>query len=345
MNGNKQLPCFNGWRAVAILLVLGLHTEYTPGMPPPLSDFVCRTFDGWLGVRFFFTISGFLITWLMLQEENTAGRMSLKHFYVRRALRILPVYLACILVLAFLQLAGVAAQKGFIWLQLFTFTRNFYQTGHFECPVSLHFWSLSVEEQFYLVWPLVFVLLARSTRTRIWFLAGTIGLSIGSKTIALLGGYDRHLYFLFQDYSTFHYLDCLAYGCLGAMLLNTQPGGLKKFFEKYLFPVFLLACLLLLAPELAGLGMGLQSAGFALLLLQSVVVPGFRPFQILNHRWMVAVGILSYSLYIWQQLVFLLWPFPRQWFLSLPATFVAAWLSYNFLERPFFSLRSKFRAK
>ena len=70
MNERKQLPSFNGWRAVAILLVLGLHTEYTPGIPPLISQFVFKTFDGPLGVRFFFTISGFLITWLMIQEEN-----------------------------------------------------------------------------------------------------------------------------------------------------------------------------------------------------------------------------------------------------------------------------------
>lgn len=345
VNGIKQLPCFNGWRAVAILLVLGLHTEYTPGMPPQLSDFAFKAFDGLLGVRCFFTISGFLITWLMLQEENAAGFMSLKNFYVRRALRILPVYLACLMVMAFLQLAGVATQTGFIWLQLLTFTRNFYQTGHFECPISLHFWSLSVEEQFYLVWPLVFVSLACSTRSRIWFLAGMITFSVGSKIIALLGCYSRNLYFLFQDYATFHYLDCLAYGCLGAILLDTQAASLKKFSERFLWPVFLLACLFLLVPEFVRLGIGLQSLGFGLLLLQSVLVPEFKPFRILNHRWVVAIGILSYSLYIWQQLVFLLWPFPRLWFLALPSTFVAAWLSYNFLEKPFFSLRSKFRAQ
>lgn len=345
MNERKQLPAFNGWRAVAILLVLGLHTEYTPGIPPPVSHLVFKIFDGLLGVRFFFTISGFLITWLMLQEEREAGFMSLKKFYVRRALRILPVYLACLLVMAGLQLAGLAIQNGFIWLQLITFTRNFYQTGHFECPISLHFWSLAVEEQFYLFWPLVFVSLARATGKRICFLAGTILLSIACKIIALLGCYNRHFYFLFEDYSTFMFLDCLAYGCLGAILLDTQRAGLKRFFERFLWPVFLLACLCLLVPELVGLGVGLQSFGFIFLLLQSVLVPAFKPFQILNHRWMVRIGILSYSLYIWQQLVFQLWPVPQVWLLALPMTFVAAWLSYNFLEKPFFSLRSKFRTQ
>ena len=91
------------------------------------------------------------------------------------------------------------------------------------------------------------------------------------------------------------------------------------------------------------MGLGLQSFGFIFLLLQSVLVPEFLPYRILNNPWMVKIGILSYSLYIWQQLVFQLWPAPKLWFLALPMTIVAAWLSYNFLEKPFFSLRSKFR--
>jgi peptidoglycan/LPS O-acetylase OafA/YrhL len=98
-----------------------------------------------------------------------------------------------------------------------------------------------------------------------------------------------------------------------------------------------------LLPEIAGLGIGLQAAGFAFLLLQSVLLPEFKPFQCLNHRWLVKIGVLSYSLYIWQELVYLLWPLPSLWFLSFPATFAAGLLSYNFLEKPFLSLRAKFR--
>ena len=343
MNATRSLPSFNGWRAVAILLVLGLHTEYTPGIPSQVSQLVVKIFDGPLGVRFFFTISGFLITWLMIQEENQTGYTSLKNFYIRRALRILPVYLACLAVMALFQLAGVANQPGFIWFELFTFTRNFYQTGHFLCPISLHFWSLAVEEQFYLVWPIVFVGLARANKARIWFLVGMIIFSVGCKIIALLGCYNRHLYFLFQDNSTLLYLDCLAYGCLGAILLATRAASLKRFFEKFSLLVFVLAIFVLLIPAFVGLGMGMQSFGFIFLLLQSVLLPQYKPFQVLNNRWVVKVGILSYSLYIWQQLVFLFWPVPKFWFLALPMTFVAAWISYNFLEKPFLSLRSRFR--
>ncbi len=339
----KQLPSFNGWRAFSILLVLGAHIAFTPGFPPQWSQFVLKAFDGVLGVRFFFTISGFLITWLMLKEEKEAGFTSLKNFYIRRSLRILPVYLAAIIVMASIQIAGISTQRGMVWLQLLTFTRNFQQTGHAECLVSTHFWSLAVEEQFYLVWPVVFVALARHRTMRIHFLVCMILISIGCKCIAVLGAYNRHLFFLFQDTSTLLFLDCLAYGCLGAMLLDAKTELLKQLFERCLWPVFLSCCLLIIAPEIAGLGTGLQSLAFFVLLLQSVVVPEFKPFRLLNHPWMVQIGILSYSLYIWQQLVFVLWPVPGLWFLTVPVTFVAAWFSFHFLEKPFFSLRSQFR--
>jgi len=339
-----QLPSLNGWRAVGIILVLGSHCVFTNGFPSKYCSFVSNIFDGILGVRFFFTISGFLITWLMLKEEREAGYMNLKYFYVRRAFRILPVYLACIIVMAFFQLTGLSVQKGFVWLQLFTFTRNFHQTGHPEYLVSTHVWSLSVEEQFYFIWPVVFLMLGRSPRKRIGFLVVVIIFSLIFKIVALLGCYNRHLFFLFQENSTFLYLDCISYGCIGAILLDTKARSLKFFFEKFSLWIFALSGLLLLGPEIVGLGIGLQSFAFIFLLMQSILVPEFRPFKILNNRWLVSVGIISYSLYIWQQLIFVLWPIPKLWFMALPSAFVAAWMSYNFLERPFFSIRSKFRA-
>jgi peptidoglycan/LPS O-acetylase OafA/YrhL len=296
-----------------------------------------------LGVRFFFTISGFLITWLMTKEEEQLGFVSLKRFYARRALRILPVYVACLIVLEILQLSGVALQNGY-WLKLLTFTRNF-DVGNSTGPlISGHLWSLSVEEQFYLVWPGIFLILGRSLRKRIGFLLGMVLFTAVWKVLALLGCYNSHLWFAFGDRSTFLYLDCIAYGCLGAILMHTEAGCLKSLAGKFRVSVFLVSCSLIVGPEIGGMGKGLQNIGFLLLLLQSVLLPDFAPFRILNHQWMVKIGVLSYSLYIWQQLVFCLWPFSKLWFLSLPAAFMPAWLSYVFLEKPFFSLRAKFRA-
>jgi peptidoglycan/LPS O-acetylase OafA/YrhL len=343
MSERGQLPSLNGWRAASILLVLGNHLQMLNGFPTRFHRLANSCFDGGLGVRFFFVISGFLITWLMLQEEKQNGTISLKFFYARRALRIFPVYFGCLLVLAGLQAGGVVSQTGTVWIQLLTFTRNFFQAGWAVDPVSTHFWSLSVEEQFYLVWPLCFVLLGNCPRRRLWFLGTVAAVSVGWKLVALLGCYPRQVYFLFEEFSTMIHVDCLAYGCAGAVLLTAAPEPCRRFFTNNAPVIFLSGGLLLIVPEVAGLGQSMQNMGCALLLMQSVLLPGLWPYRILNLRWVVQIGIISYSLYVWQELVIVLWPAPHWWFLALPMTFPVAWLSYNILEKPFFAWRSRLR--
>src|SRR5207253_8276854 len=99
----RRFPSLDGWRAISILLVLGTHSTHTAGFPPAAVSYFL-IFDGDFGVRCFFVISGFLITWLMIKEHDETGRVSLKHFYIRRALRILPVYFAFMSVLWLLHL-------------------------------------------------------------------------------------------------------------------------------------------------------------------------------------------------------------------------------------------------
>ncbi len=340
---STQLPSLNGWRAVSICLVLGCHVPCVTGFPSIWGKLLIPLFDGDLGVRFFFTISGFLITWLMLREENECGTISLKHFYIRRALRILPVYLACLFVLAILEWNGVIYQSRAVWIQLLTFTRNFHQTAHLEFLVSGPFWSLSVEEQFYLVWPFFFLILGRQYNRRIVFLICMVLLSIIWKCVAILGCYSRYFYFLFDGHSSFLYVDCIAYGCIGAILLATRKTSLIQFFLKNPLLITVLVLFFLLIPEIMGIGKGLQSLAFIFLLMQSVLFPQMVLYQFLNSRWLVVIGILSYSIYIWHMAIFQIWPFPKLWFLALPVALFVSGVSYFYLEKPFFTLRAKYR--
>src|ERR1017187_6342941 len=147
---SKRLPSLDGWRAISIMMVLGAHAEHTNGFPNAFHAIFKWLFDGTLGVLFFFVISGFLITWLLVFENDRSGHINLKHFYARRALRILPVYYAFILTLVCLQLFTVYTQSVSAWIGNLTFTTNFVTANVWP---SGHLWSLSVEEQFYLLWP------------------------------------------------------------------------------------------------------------------------------------------------------------------------------------------------
>jgi peptidoglycan/LPS O-acetylase OafA/YrhL len=340
-----RFPSLDGWRAISILLVLGNHIPRMPGSPWEHSQFLLTYLDGNLGVRFFFVISGFLITWLMLKDETEFGKVNLKNFYIRRTLRIWPVYVTFVILLFALQSIGVVHQTGSAWRGLLTFTRNFYDedSGTPGDSVSGHCWSLSIEEQFYLFWPIIFYFTGRK---RLWFLLFAILFSAGFRTVELLGLYERHYaHYLFQEFSTFNYLDHLGWGCLGAFVLADRKDTLEALVRKKPAICFSFLFSFILIPYLIRLGNGLQAIGLIGLLLHSVICPNWMFYRILNFKWVTKIGIWSYSIYIWQQLVWMLWPpvMVKVWFLWIPVAFGVAWLSYEFLEKPFFSLRAKFR--
>lgn len=341
MNQIKQLPSLNGWRAVSIMMVLIGHFTLTPAFPPQYRYLIARCADGNLAVRFFFVISGFLITYLMVREEQKNRRVNLKTFYIRRSLRILPCYFAYLIVLALFQVFGHSPLDKTDWIQLFTFTRNFNQIESIDlCP---HFWSLSIEEQFYFIYPSLFIAMgALGLRARIAFLGIIIAVSTTLKCLSLFGCYPLNLYFLFQIHSTFLYLDTLAYGCIAAILFGYKKEMLTTFFSKYSLVITPLAVFCVVAPSILEFGEGLQALGFIFIAVQSILYPDFIMYKPLNNKIIMKIGVLSYSLYIWQEIVYLKWPFPALWFLALPMTFVVATISYYCLEMPFHSLRVKF---
>lgn len=158
-------PEIDGLRAVAVLAVVGFHAGF-PGFP-----------GGFVGVDVFFVISGYLITQLLARELNDTGTIGIVDFYARRARRLLPalaVVLLTTLVLSLVLLTAVGEQQGLADQALATaaFASNFYfwrtHTGYFAEPAEhlplLHTWTLAVEEQFYIVWPLVVLATAAMTR-------------------------------------------------------------------------------------------------------------------------------------------------------------------------------------
>lgn len=345
-----RLPSLDGWRAISIVMVLGGHCVFTPGFPPRLVPLFETVFPAELGVHFFFVISGFLISWLLMVEDDTYGRVSLKHFYARRALRILPVCLAFLAILGVLQALGIYTQGADVWLHNLTFTTNFLPARPFA---SAHLWSLGVEEQFYLFWPPVFVLcgVARSLRVTVTVLSLPLLVAPAYRLLS----HEVYLGFL-------PHMDGLAIGCLAAVLLMRQADLLKKYVGQHLRPAALLGIILIVAPTalrhapvvrsyLFYFGRTLQDSGFAILLLQSVLLSHRGAYRLLNIAWVRQIGVLSFSLYIWQE-VFCSpsgsFTYDNHvWWLTTPfwliVTFLVAAISYYGLERPLFRLRAKLR--
>ena len=273
----------DGLRAVAVILVVLDHAQ----VPFPL---------GSAGVGAFFVLSGYVITNVLLSGGP------LRHFYARRALRLFP---ALGLLVAFVVVAGVAGLWTGPWVPGVVATA-LYVTNWAAITASMgplgHAWSLAIEEQFYLVWPLALLVLGR----RAWAVA-VVG--IGIAFVARAGAEGMTIYF-----STLTRMDALFVGCLLALI----PGRLPRA----LAPVGLTA--IVLAGMLGGV------------LASSVVMPmaTLGAALVIRAPWpplarLAPLGRRAYGIYLWSwPLTILVGP------LAVPLTFVCAELSYRLVEHP-----------
>ena len=286
---------------------------------------------GKVGLRIFYVLSGFLITHLLLRERDKAGRISLKNFYLRRAYRILPAaYLYMIVVTA---LFHADFQVKDIVLA-FTYLSS-YST---YIPHNLsHLWSLSVEEQFYLLWPAVMA--AAAVRERKVAIAVAIAAPI-VRLILLTGGWGNGP--LFPVATS---IDALAMGCLLALVQVRLERWRALFAHRHFWIVWIMTGLIPLL-DLTRHGRTYQVAGVPLLHLgialcmQNAIV---RRYRVLNASVPVWIGSISYSLYLWHR------PFDdpssQAWYTLFPANLIlmlgASVVSYYVVERPILNLRAR----
>ena len=336
-----RIPSLDGLRAASILLVLFSHELGTRGFLAvhtvgPLIGL------GNLGVRVFFVISGFLITTLLLEEKREFGSIHLGRFYVRRTMRIFPAFYVFVLALIALDALGWIALNPGDKLHALTYTSNYAADRSWYIG---HTWSLAVEEQFYLLWPAIllltgrrgfaialgFIVLAPVIRLAIWQINPTEASGVGYRfeTIA----------------------DSLAIGCLLADAAE-RLAAWRPYRALLESPLFVLVPLTVLAASCLGdhprinifVGYSVMNVGFALCVHWSLLYSTGRIGRVLNHRAVVFVGVLSYSIYLWQQL------FLNRYNPSLPGFPLnlipvagAALLSYYLIERP--ALRSRPRVE
>jgi peptidoglycan/LPS O-acetylase OafA/YrhL len=286
------IPTLDGWRALAILLVLIFHSKiYTVGFltTRPISHF------GLFGVYLFFGISGLLICTRLLEEEEITGRLHLRGFYVRRSLRILPAALLYLAVTATLMKLGILPRGWRAVVFSLSFVRNYLGIAPGSYSTA-HFWSLSVEEHFYLFLP-VFLLLVKKYRVRILFFLGTVSIACNI--------YDHHLMrTIRKDWSIQDTLGCslfLLFPAGLAVLLQRKP--VRQWFTKFIQPRFILPiCFVILAILPAGFP--LIAVVPALLISSTLLHPKSAVSAFLELTPVRFIGKISFGLYLWQQVIF-----------------------------------------
>jgi peptidoglycan/LPS O-acetylase OafA/YrhL len=288
----------DGLRAISIGLVMAADASACPGFPAALGAAVQALATGMLGVRVFFVISGFLITTLLMRERAATGRVALGRFYARRSVRILPAYVAFLAGMAIAQRAGwlppltepAVTRAG---THALTFTANYAAV----LPWAVrHLWSLSVEEQFYLLWPLVIAAagVARGARWAAMF-AGVTPL-VRLTLYAAAPMYLRRIGYTFETAG-----DAIAVGCLLAVWRDTlwTRAWYRALLGLHWFaavPALALAMGALMPRQLLSftVGMSAQTVLVALVIDRAVRCSDGVSGRLLNARPMRAIGVVRY---------------------------------------------------
>jgi peptidoglycan/LPS O-acetylase OafA/YrhL len=308
--GRERLASLDGLRAISVLLIICAHGFASRGLPAWLTLATGAIFQGGLGVQIFFTLSGFLITTILLEEKRREGTISIRNFYARRLARILPANYFYLAALSILAIAGIitistnnlAAAAGYVL--------NYQRTWRADDGAGYwyvgHLWTLCIEQQFYLVWP--FAILAFSKRNLLRLCVALIFLLPVLRVIH---------YYAFPSVRAqlglfFHTgADCIFVGSLAAILAG-EPWNLRKRAGDlhWLWPALAGAWLLWgvvwsrawggwwnVGPSRAVI-----SGATVLLMFWLTVHPSSAFGKILNSRPLIYFGSVSYGLFLWQQL-------------------------------------------
>ena len=341
MHTQSRLRRIDGLRGVAIVLVIAGHeADFTLG-------YHVVGEIGAVGVLVFFILSGFLITGMLERELSETGTIDRREFYLRRGIRILPAFWLLIAITVLLKFAGLVTDV--TWKAVAAcvfFARNLRGRGQ-----SLgHIWSLSLQEQFYLLWPQLIsrVGLRRSLQTA----SALVVVVTAWRTWAIathLYPYETDVFYLRTDFR----LDSILVGCVIALALRDArlTAAVTRTFKHVPFGAVAVALIawslaasqvVALRPVFLTVETVLAAGAFGALL---VATQSSFVVRMCEHRSFVWLGMMSYSLYLWQQLFLVTrdpsWGALRVFPLNLVCVFAAALISNRFVEQPALQLRRR----
>ncbi|MET0463962.1 MAG: acyltransferase [Chitinophagaceae bacterium] len=317
----RYIPQLDSLRAIAVLLVMISHW-----IPEKL--LLNRLPNGRLGVDIFFVLSGFLISWILIVNKRKANagtggmRSVFTSFYIRRSLRIFPVYyLVLILLLIFHNATNTSIASSYPYY--FTYTSNFYMfsLGGWDGIIS-HFWSLAVEEQFYLVWPSVILLIPER-----FLLKGILATII----VGIISEYSL-LEFPYGLILTHACLHSFAFGALLAWFVTTNEQKLDWFYRLLKVPA-VIAILYMITGLFYGeiyLFMFRTFSSLLALFIVTFIVVKSKTGKLDKHWFwsngiLIFLGKISYGLYIYHNLI----PYFTYGFLERQGITVSDWLPFK----------------
>lgn len=347
-----RIPSLDGIRGVAIIVVLAAHTVGTSGLPvneAVLSGFL---FSGLLSVYVFFVLSGFLITRTLVTQTEERTILHLGRFLIRRFLRIQPSYLSFVLVVLGLGLMGFTSVPWSSALRALTYTRNYTaESVSFLGPA----WTLAVEEQFYLLWALTLVFLGANKARKAAVVCIIIAPLLRGVTYLWLSVSESGLKNEAPHFFT-SVMDIFAMGCLLGLVIDDDRVvrllGRAQRIRCDLFAA-LLVVFMFLSPGGRGTG---SHAGIGTVMLASasgvwatlvvhryMTYPSLPLGRILNQKWAMTFGRLSYSLYLWHILFLNRYEsgIVREFPINVVLAVCVSILMYLAVERPFLLIRER----
>ncbi len=365
-----HLPALDGVRGVAILSVLLFHFVANTTATNPLERFVNQVLNyGSLGVDLFFALSGFLITGILYDSRSDPGYF--RNFYMRRVLRIFPLYYAVLALVFFVlplippfrvpEIVDLREHQAWAWLyavNVYLSIQGGWVLGHLT-----HFWSLAVEEHFYFVWPLVVWLLGGRPRALLKVALAIAAASFAARVLASVAGVNLVALTVLTPFQ----LDALCLGGFFAVWIR-QPNG-EAAVRRVILPMTVVAVVVALGLHAFDAGAQARAvtlplrAGMLRLLLVAVLLRALTaPLTSLTSRFFRAqtlafLGKYAYGIYVYHHFLSLYFVTHRTEFLladvvgshtlavaiqacaGIAASVAIAWLSYEYFEKPFLRLK------